>query len=414
MPKLFYIARDKAGKRITGYEDLATTDELATRLQAKGLVVINIIPEYKEEKGVLNLEVAKQGKVRFRHYRITTGDLTLFCRQLATLLGAGVTILKTLDIISQQIASRKLYNVIRELQKSMEQGLSFHEAMAHYPEVFPELWINLVESGEASGNLAMILERLANYLERNAAFKAKIVSALIYPLLLMVVGFAALLFLTIKIIPTFAELFKNFGNVKMPELTQALINISNFIRSKGIFILIFLGVFFWMFRRFVSSEEGRRQYERFKFRLPVFGDFFKALIIERFSPEMSTLVESGVPILYSLEISERSVNNITMGDIIRHIKEEVRQGKTLSVPLEESGFFDPMVTQMVTIGEEIGELSQMFKRINAFYQTQVETFLARFASMFEPFMLIFMGIVIGIMVIGMFLPIFQLSQLGGS
>jgi type IV pilus assembly protein PilC len=151
-----------------------------------------------------------------------------------------------------------------------------------------------------------------------------------------------------------------------------------------------------------------------KFRLPIFGEFFRALIVERFSSEMSTLLESGVPILYSLEIAEQSVGNLIMGDIIKQVKEDVRQGKTLSAPLAKSGFFEPMVVQMVNIGEEIGELSPMLKKINAFYQGYVETFLARFVSLFEPIMLIFMGVIIGIMVVGMFLPIFQIANIGSA
>jgi type IV pilus assembly protein PilC len=292
----------------------------------------------------------------------------------------------------------------------METGLSFHEAMAKHPDVFSDLWINLVESGEASGNLAMVLNRLANYLERNSIFKKKVISALIYPIILMVAAMSALLFLTIKIIPTFADLFKGF-NIQLPLLTQILVGISNFIRHYMIVIFILVIVSIFMLRKYITTKPGRRNFESFLLNLPVFGEFFRVLLIERFTSEMATLVESGVPILYSLEIAEHSVGNLVLGNIISKIKDEVREGRSLAKPLERSGFFDPMAVQMVTIGEEIGELSNMFKRLNTFYQDYVDTFLTRFTSMFEPIMLVFMGIVIGIMVIGMFLPIFQISQL---
>jgi len=284
--------------------------------------------------------------------------------------------------------------------------------MAKHPAVFSELWVNLVESGEASGNLAMVLTRLATYLERNAAFRRKIISAMIYPAMLMLAGLAALFFLTLRIIPTFADLFAGF-NVTLPLLTRMLIGISAFLRKYMLMIIGIIILAFFAFRRFIKTKEGRRAYERFLFRLPIFGEFFRALVVERFSSEMSTLVESGVPILYSLEISEHSVGNLVMADVIRRVKEDVREGKPLSRPLEQSGFFEPMVVQMVNIGEEIGELSQMFKKINAFYQEYAETFLVRFISLFEPIMLVFMGVVIGIMVVGMFLPIFQISQIAG-
>jgi type IV pilus assembly protein PilC len=413
MQRFFYIARDRSGKKITGFEEASTAEEAASHVQARDLTVINIVPELKDGISEFRADVASKSKYRPKHYRVTGDDLVLFCRQLATLLGAGVTMLKSLEIIGQQVSSRRLYAVIKSLQKEMEGGLSLHESMAKHPEVFSELWVNLVESGEASGNLAMVLSRLASYLERNAAFRRKIVSAMVYPMILMVAGLSALLFMTIKIVPTFAALFTSF-NITLPLLTRILIGISAFIRKFFLFITagIIAGVYF--FRKYTAQGEGRRQWEQFLFSLPVFGEFFRTMIMERFSSEMSTLVESGVPILYSLEITEHSVANLVMADIIRQIKEDVREGKTLNQAFERSGFFEPMTVQMVTIGEEIGELSNMLKRLNVFYQEYVETFLVRFTSMFEPIMLVIMGIMIGVMVIGMFMPIFQISQIGGT
>jgi len=414
MPNFFYIARDKAGKKATGAEEAGSQEEVISRLQAKDLVVVSIIPEASERKGgsgVAPADIVMKGRVAAKHNRVTNNDLTLFCRQLATLLGAGVTILKSLDIISQQVASKRLYQVIKDLDKNMEAGLSLHEAMAKHQVVFSELWVNLVESGEASGNLAMVLNRLAGYLERDAAFKKKMISAIIYPAMLMFAGLGALLFMTIKIIPTFAEIFKGF-NIELPLLTKLLLDISKLIRSYGIILTIVIAAGVWFLRKYISSKPGRRQYQSFLLKLPVFGEFFRTLCIERFTSEMSTLVESGVPILYSLEISERSVDNVVLAEIIHKIKEDVRAGKLLGQSLEKSNFFDPMVVQMVSIGEEIGELSNMFKRLNAFYQEYLETFLTRFTSMFEPAMLIFMGLLIGVMVVGLFMPIFKIAQLG--
>lgn len=409
MPRFFYRARDKSGEKKSGLEEASTQDEVVLRLQAKGLIVVNVTPEFKEEIK-LKPEIVSKPKFKPRHYRVTAEDATLFCRQLSTLLGAGVTVLKSLDIISQQVSSRKLYEVIKDLQKNMEAGLSLHEAMAKHPKVFSELWVNLVGSGEASGNLAVILNRLASYLERLGSFRKKIISSLIYPIILMFGGLFALLFLSIKIIPTFAEVFKGF-DITLPFLTRVLIGMSNFIKRFILLILAGIAVGFYIFKRYISTRPGRIQFEKFQFSLPVFGEFFRILVVERFSSEMATLVESGVPILYSLEIAEHSVGNLVVAEIIRKIKEEVREGKPLSQPLERSGFFEPMAVQMVTIGEEIGELSNMFKKLNAFYQEYIETFMTRLSSMFEPFMLIFMGVVIGVMVIGMFLPIFQITQI---
>jgi type II secretory pathway component PulF len=412
MAKFFYVARDGLGKKVSGVEEGSTSDEIINRLQSRDLIVITVAADYEQDVKGLREEIVAQSKAKLKHYRVTPDDLVLFCRQLATLLGAGVTILKSLEIICMQVTSFKLYNVIRNLQKNMEAGLSLHEAMSKHPTVFSELWVNLVESGEASGNLAVVLNRLANYLERNATFKRKLISAILYPIILMVAGLGALLFLTVRIIPTFAELFKGF-DITLPLLTRMLISTSLFIKKFFLLLIGLLVVGAILFRKYIKTKEGRKKFEQFQFRLPVFGEMFRALVVERFSSEMSTLVESGVPILYSLEIAEHSVGNLVMSDVVRKIKDEVREGKPLNQPLAKSGFFEPMVVQMVTIGEEIGELSPMFKKINAFYQEYVETFLARFATIFEPFMLIFMGIIIGIIVIGMFLPIFQISQISG-
>jgi type IV pilus assembly protein PilC len=410
MPKFFYIARDKSGEKKTGFEDAATEEELVGRLQSKGLLIITVTSELKDQLG-FKADLLTKARFRPHHSRITSEDLTLFCRQLSTLLGAGVTVLKSLNIISQQVSSRKFQSVIRDLGKSMETGLSLHEAMAKHPKVFSDLWINLVESGEASGNLAIILSRLATYLERLESFKKKIISSLIYPIILMVAGLSALIFLTVKIIPTFAEVFKGF-NVKLPFLTSILIAVSAFIRRSLLFIIITVIIFVFLFRKYIATKSGRMRWEKLRFNLPVIGEFFRILVAERFASEMATLVESGVPILYSLEIAEHSVGNLVLGEIIRKIKEDVRAGKPLNQPLEQSGFFEPMAVQMISIGEEIGELSNMFKKLDTFYQEYIETFLTRFTAMFEPLMLIFMGVVIGIMVIGMFLPIFQISQIG--
>jgi len=412
MLKFYYIARNSQGIKETGVEEALNQEEAVSKIHARGLIVVSVIPENVDifDSGKVNAS----GKVKFKQLRsrITRSDLTLFCRQLSTLLWAGVSILKSLDVISRQVASKKLYATILGLQKHMEAGLSFHEAMAFYPKVFSDLWVNLVESGEASGNLAVVLGRLATYLERDAEFRSKVISALIYPIILLSAGIGALFFITVKIVPTFAEIFKSF-DIALPVLTRILIKISDLLRNNlMVIVLVIVGVVF-VFKNYLKTKTGRRRFESFLFKLPVFGPFFMALTVERFSSEMSTLLESGVPILYSLEISERSVGNLVMAEIIHKIKDDVSEGKPLREPMEKSAFFDPMFVQMVSIGEEIGELPQMFKKINSFYQDYVSMFLTRFVAMFEPFVLVFMGGIIGIIVISIFLPIFEISKIGG-
>ena len=412
MLKFYYIARNNLGTKETGIEEGLNQEEVVSKIQSRGLIVISVIPENTEAFNSGAVKASVKTKLKQKRDRVTGADLTLFCRQLSTLLGAGVTILKSLDIISKQVVSKKLYAVVVDLQKNMEAGLSFHEAMVKHPKVFSDLWVNLVESGEASGNLAVVLSRLATYLERDAEFRGKVISALIYPGILLCAGLGALFLMAVKIVPTFAEIFKGF-NITLPLLTQILLKVSDFLRFNMIAIFLVVGGAVFAFKNYLKTKTGRRNFENFKFKMPVFGEFFMALNVERFSSEMSTLLESGVPILYSLEISERSVGNLVMADIIHKIKDDVREGKSLREPLEKSAFFDPMFIQMVSIGEEIGELPQMFKKINIFYQEYCEVFLTRFVSMFEPFVLVFIGGIIGIMITGIFLPIFEISKIGG-
>lgn len=410
MPSFFYISRDRDGNKITGTEEAVDQDELISRLQARDLIVINVTPESKQEKSPFSFELRSETKRRKRrHAGISGHDKVILCRQLATLIGAGVTILQSLRVISKQVASKQLGGILGNIAEDMEKGLSLHEAMARHPSVFSDLWVNLVESGEASGNLAVVLGRLATYLERNAEFRRKIISSLLYPFILLILSLSALFFLTLKIIPTFATLFSGF-DITLPLLTRALVGVSNLIRHYALLGLAVVIVLFLTFRQYIKTKDGKMRLERFLFGLPFFGEFFRALVVERFSSGMSTLVESGVPILYALEISERSIGNLTVAEIIHRVKEEVRSGRALSQPLEKSGFFEPMVIQMVAIGEEIGELSPMLKRINTFYQEYADTFLIRFNAMFEPLMLVFIGAIVGTMVVGMFLPIFQISQ----
>ena len=413
MPRYFYIAYTKSGKKkIQDVEEAMNMEELVSRLQAKGLVVINVMPESKEMQLSAEKSATTKTARRRMHTNITTDDLMHFCSQFSVLLGAGIVILDALDTIAMQVSSTKLYTIIKNLKKDMEGGLSLHQSMAKYPSVFSDLWINLIESGEAAGSLPTILVRLSSYLERNAKFREKIISAIIYPMILLVVSVSALLFLTVKIIPTFATLFAGF-HIQLPLLTKMLIALSSALRKY--FLVFFIGIIVIVnvIRMYVKTPPGRRMMETFLFNMPVGGDFFKVLVAERFCSEMSILIESGVPILYALEISERAVSNLVVSDIIHKVKEDVREGRSLSRPLEKSGFFEPMVVQMVRVGEEIGDLSTMFKKVSSFYQDYVEIFLTRFTAMFEPSMLIFMGMMIGVMIIGMFLPIFQIAQMGG-
>ncbi len=408
MPKFSYICRKSTGEKEAGVIEGPSQDDVVSQLQKKGLFVTSIIPFDVGKKDTAFLKESGRVKKQFTHSGISANDLVLFARQLAMLLGAGVSLLRSLDVISKQVDSKKLFGIIGQVRQDMEGGRTLRDSLAKYPEVFSSLWINLIETGEASGNLPNVLDKLAFYLEETAGFQRKIISALVYPGILLFVAICAVLFFILKIVPTFAKILDSFG-VPLPLATRLLIGISQ-ILTKNFFLIVgaITGIVY-LYKHFNNKPPFNKVIEDIKFKVPVFGEFFRYLLLERFTTTMSILIESGVPILYALEISERSAGSIRMADTIQFIKKSVKEGRTMAAPMEKSDFFTPMLVQMVAIGEEIGELSNMLKRVAKFYQEYLETFVTRLASIFEPLMIVFIGILIGAMVIAIFMPIFSIA-----
>lgn len=410
--KFAFTAINAAGERSSAVEEADSQDELALRLQLRGLYVVSIKPQ--AEKPLKAKKAFKKTKARsFSHSRIKEDDLTVFARQVAVTLDSGVPLLKSLKSILRQVPSTRFYDLLTNVSQDVESGLSFRDSLAKHPKVFSSLWVNLVETGEASGNLPTILERLAGYLERRAALKRKTISAMVYPLILVAVAVSAMFIFVIAVIPKFQEIFSNF-DIQLPLPTQALIGLSAFLRGNFLLLLIgSVGIIIGLVK-FRRSDAGRRISDRFLFNLPLIKEYLRLAETERFASTMSTLLESGVPILYALEISARSAGSVIARDIIGKVKDEVREGRALSRPLDESDFFPPMVIQMIDVGEEVGELDKMFKRIASYYSEIMETMIERFAASFEPIMIVVMGVTIGSMVIAMFLPIFELTNIGSQ
>jgi len=415
MPKFSYIARTKDANRDTGIIEAPGQDEAVAILQRKNLIVTSIVKIEKSssasDKNKVSL-FSKEPKQKFRRRGVSSGDLVLLARQLSMLLGAGVSLMKALTVTQKQIDSKKLNDCISEMSKDMEAGRTFKDSLAKHKSVFSDLWLYLVETGEASGNLPKVLDHLANYLEEKQAFKTKIISALMYPCILFLVALGAVLFFVMKIVPTFTKILTSM-NVALPLPTQILIKISNFLTQRFFIILLVIVVIVSLFKKLMKNEKMRAVFEKIQINIPIFGSFFRFMMIESFSTTMSILIESGVPIIYALDISERSQPNHTMKEIIGGVKFSVREGKSFALPLDKTKFFPPMVIQMIATGEEIGELSVMFKRISQYYREYLEAFVARLTAIFEPIMIVFMGAIIGAMVISIFLPIFSLATGAG-
>jgi type IV pilus assembly protein PilC len=408
MPKFSYIGRKANGEKETGIIEGPGQDDVVAQLQRKGLIVTSIIPFNVGKRDTVQQE-RKVAHRQFTHSGVQQGDLVIFARQLSMLLGAGVSLLRSLDVIAKQVDSKKLFDIVNQIRQDMEGGRTLRDSLAKFSEVFSPLWVNLIETGEASGNLPMVLDKLAYYLEESAGFQRKIISALMYPCILFVISVAAVLFFVMKIVPTFSKILDSFG-VELPFATKVLISISNLL-TKKFFWLVGGGTVIVMIVKNMSKKPPfNRMIEDFRFKIPVFGEFFRYVLLERFATTMSILIESGVPILYALEISERSSGSMRMSETLQFIKKSVKEGQSMAGPMEKSDLFTPMVVQMVAIGEEIGELSNMLKRIAKFYQDFLETFVTRLAAIFEPLMIVFMGVIIGAMVISIFLPIFNLAS----
>ncbi len=415
MTKFTYVAKDSNGKTVTEITEANDQESLIERLQGQGFFVVSLqefkAPAPRSQRKEKVDDTGKKLKENFTHSNIVLEDQLVFARQLATMLEAGVTLLRSLDVIVAQVESKGFSKVLNEVRRDVEQGSSLSASLSKHPKVFNQFWVSLVEVGEASGTMPLVLEKLAFYLEQQEAFNSTIVSAIIYPAILFCVAVGAIAFFAFFVGPKFQEIFDSFG-VKLPFITIALLTTFKFVKTKFIFIVAVIAAIFYAFKNYIRTPNGQLQFEWFLFNIPSFGRVFKLIIVERFSSQMSILIDSGVPILYALDITQRLVSNKTCEIIVGEIKESVREGELLVGPMQKSNFFPPMAIQMIMVGEETGELSKMLKHVSAFYQKQVETFMKRFATMVEPIMLVFMGGVIGVIVLAMFLPMFNLTQLG--
>lgn len=411
MPKFSYIVKDREGKAYKNVSEAPSQEVLIERLQKQEYFIISI-KEVTQKAQTKKKSKGRQGR-RFSHKKVKLTDLLTFANQLAAMLEAGVTLIRSLDVIHSQIQSEKLHEVIGKVRADVEQGVALSLCLEKHPKIFNQFWVSLIEVGEASGTIPVILHKLAFYLRQQAEFRSTIVSGLIYPLILFFVSMGAVAFFALFVGPRFESIFESMG-AELPLITVALLSLFKFIKTYIFIIIGSIIAFIFFLRKYIRTYQGRLVYENTIFNLPTMGEVYRLVIVERFASQMAILIEAGVPILYALDITERLVDNATCAQIVNDIKESVRKGELLVDPMERSGFFPPMCLQMITVGEETGELSKMLNHISMFYQDTVKTFMTRFATIIEPFMLVFMGVVIGTIVLAMFLPMFNIAQLGGG
>lgn len=413
MPRFRYQAKDANGKDISSETEAYDQSTLVESLQERGLFVFKV-EEVQAPKVEKASRPEKASTVRkFTHKKIELNDLLTFSNQMTTLLESGVILLRSLEVIQAQIESENFYKVLAHVTKRVEEGIPLSAALAEHPRVFNQFWVSLVEVGEASGTMPIVLQKLAFYLKQQAEFRSTITSAIMYPAILFVVCMGAVSFFALFVGPRFETVFSSM-NVELPLITRVLLGTFRIIKEKFLLIVGAVTIVVFFFKKWLKTTPGRNQSEKIFFSMPVIGKIFKLIIVERFASQMAILVESGVPILVALDIVERLVDNLTCARVISQIKERVKEGELLVGPMERSRFFPPLTIQMITVGEETGELSKMLKHVAEFYQKEVETTMKRIGTIIEPFMLVFMGAVIGVIVLAMFLPMFNISQLGGG
>lgn len=412
MPTYRYRARTKTGHAERGVIEAASEDDAAALLQNRELIITALVPGApaagapavgpRPPTGARPVRVA-------RRRRVTTGDLVTLSRSLATMLDSGLPLLKSLEVMLPQTQSRALQTALQTVIQDVRSGSTFRDAVAKHPKVFSKLWVSLIETGEASGQLTKALEQIAIHLEKAGAIQRKIASAMVYPSILLAVSFLAILIFTLKIIPTFSRVFQDF-HAELPLITRIVVTGSDLLRAHAITGALLMGILGILGWRYAQTPPGKWQFDGLFLRLPVVGQLVQGAAVATFATALGTMVKAGVPLLHALEITIASTTNTRIAQVLEQVRSGAREGRPLAEPLRASEVFPPMVAQMIAVGEETGKLAGMLDEIAKFYEEEVNTLVQRLTALLEPALLLTMGTIIGILVIAMYMPIFQLSQ----
>ncbi|MCX8038636.1 MAG: type II secretion system F family protein, partial [Candidatus Sumerlaeia bacterium] len=352
----------------------------------------------------------KRRPYRGKGGRVRLDDLVVFSRMLAVMIRAGLPLLEVINILGEQADKRALRNVLAQVERSVQEGSSFTEALQKHPRVFNQFFISMVKAGEASGMLDTILDLVASYLEKTASLQRKVKSAVTYPAVVGTIALLITLGLVWKVVPQFEDIFADLGG-ELPLMTRITVACSHFIQQR--WYLLFIGVavliiVFWQFKR---TYHGRRVVDRARLKLPVFGPLLLKVGVARFARTLSVLTRAGVSILSALEIVANTSGNSLIEDAVLQTKQSIQGGETLAKPLVDSGIFPPMVTRMIDVGERTGALENMLSKIADFYEDQVDATVGMLMSLIEPMLIVFLGLVVGFIVISMFLPLFKMLEM---
>jgi type IV pilus assembly protein PilC len=401
VPTYVWKGKTVAGEMQSGELQVGSQEEALAALRKKRIIA-HYVREKPKDLSLKGLKLPGMGGV-------STKDLALFTRQFATMINSGLPLVQCLEILSKQVEKEAFQTIITNVMNDVEAGSTLAEALRKHPKAFDNLYVNMVDAGEAGGILDEILLRLATYIEKAEALRRKIKGAMTYPIVVASVAIGVTVFMLLFIIPTFAKMFADFG-ADLPLPTKIVMMLSDFLR--GFWWALLLGIIGGIvaLRRYNATENGKRNIDRFLLRIPVLGDVLRKGSIARFTRTLGTLISSGVPILDGLEITANTAGNKVVEEAILKTRGSIREGETIAAPLKGSTVFPPMVVQMIAVGEETGALDEMLNKIAVFYEDEVNTAVESLTSIIEPVMIVVMGLIVGGMVVAMYMPMFKMVQ----
>jgi general secretion pathway protein F len=406
MPVYEYVAIDVSGKSRKGIIAADSPRAARQKLRAGGIFPTGLQETSASEPS----EGTSRWQRGFPLHRIGRAELVSFTRQLATLLSAGLPLIAVLTGVLEQVRRTALRRVISQIKERVTEGMSLAAALREHPSVFPPIYTAMVQAGETSGTLELVMQRLADYGEQQLALQRKIRAALAYPLLMLMVGVGAVFFLMTYVIPKVTQIFLDMEQA-LPLPTVLLIKVSSLF-EKFWLIMLLLAVACWLLARvYVKSKRGRRDYDRLVLRLPIVGSIVQKIAIARITRTLGTLLHNGVPLLTALEIVRNLVENVILGDAIDEARQEIKEGASLTTPLAKGGVFPPTVIQMISVGEQTGNLEEMLFKVSASFESEVESRVTMLTSLLEPVMILVLGGVVGFVVLAVLLPIFEMSHL---
>ncbi|MCD4782797.1 MAG: type II secretion system F family protein [Candidatus Eremiobacteraeota bacterium] len=410
MPVYSYAAVDNLGKRITGNIEATDRDEVVASLQERDLIITKITEGAEK---TTKSQQAGQRKIYIIPPRVSSDDLMIFTRELATMINAGLPLVECLYSLAEDIDNVKLRNVIHDMGSKIIAGKSFSDALAFHRDVFDNMYINLVKVGEMGGNLEKILQRLAEYIEATVILKKKVMAAMYYPVTILVFAFLVMSGLFIFIIPRFASIFKGFGS-ELPAPTQFFLDTATFMQKYYVIIfLVILGTIV-ILSKVLKTPKGQVWFDQLKLSVPLIGPLVKKIVIARFSRTLALLYSSGVSIVDSLDLVASSCGNVIVEKAVLIASEQVLEGERITGTLEKSKIFPNMVIHMIDVGERTGSLSTMLQKISDFYEMQVNASINGLTSIIEPILIVLMGVFIGVIAVCLFLPIVKLPQIIGQ